>query len=381
MTGADDDDESARRHERVVAAAVRAAYAWSGRAKYPDAMLEISRMTGVVMEARGRGFEPTTPMGLVEWLRRPLGGLLSFATSADPAVAEAVLLDSGGEVTDAVYDVGCEYAQQLDAALETAPWLPSWARMRAAQVRAAVFASMVEAGDQEAYVKARRFLIEMPAGKREDIADQLAETGTRCAATYQDIPADQQHAARDRRWWWPCPVCRWPMHVTSETVRCRYRPHRAAYQIDGAQRPGTVAPRLLRVREDGPAPPRGRPADGAACLDASVWRHVVVPGATEIRLASEWDKNGVMVMLWPKLDTYDLDVRTKTEHLCYDVKEYQSARRLVDDLRAKPPAATVLLPATHEHQLEIIRSALPGIPVTTERQARRRVRQAAREAV
>jgi hypothetical protein len=54
---------------------------------------------------------------------------------------------------------------------------------------------------------------------------------------------------------------------------------------------------------------------------------------------------------------------------------------LVDDLRAKPPAATVLLPTTHEHQLEIIRSALPGIPVTTERQARRRVRQAAREAV
>jgi hypothetical protein len=107
----------------------------------------------------------------------------------------------------------------------------------------------------------------------------------------------------------------------------------------------------------------------------------VVPGATEIRIAREWDKNGVQVRLWPKLDTYDLDVRTKTEHLCYDVKEYQSARRLIDDLRAKPPAATVLLPVTHEHQLEIIRSGLPTIPVTTERQARRRVRQAAREAV
>src|SRR5260370_1464772 len=116
MTGVGDDDESARRHERVVAAAVRAAYAWSGRAKHPDAMLEISRMTGVVMEARGRGFEPTTPMGLVESLRSPLGGLLSFAAAVDPAVAEAGLLDSGDEGTDAGYDVGCEDAQQLRAA-------------------------------------------------------------------------------------------------------------------------------------------------------------------------------------------------------------------------------------------------------------------------
>src|SRR5260370_10925175 len=256
-------------------------------------------------------------MGLVESLRSPLGGLLSFAAAVDPAVAEAVLLDSGHEVTDAVYDVGWEYAQQRDAALETAPWLPSWARMRAAQIRAAVFASLVEAGDQEAYVKARRFLIELPAGKREDIADELAETGARCAATYQDIPADQQHAARDKRWWWPCPLCRWPMHVTSETVRCRYRPHRAAFQLAAAQRPGTGAPRLLRVREDGPAAPRGRPADGAACVDASIWRHVVAPGATEIPIARDWGQNGVAVTPLPELGPHHPAGRPATHPPCH----------------------------------------------------------------
>jgi hypothetical protein len=194
----------ARRQERVVAASVRAAYAWSERSKHPEAMREIARMTGVVMEARGRGYGPTAPTQFLELLQQPLGKLLSFAGPADEAVADAILLDGNGRVTDAVYDVGCEYAQQLDTTLETAAWLPSWARMRGEQVQTKVFSALVESGDQQAYVRGRRFLIDHPAGQREEIANVLADTGTRCPAEFHDIPGMQVHSHRGQRWWWPC---------------------------------------------------------------------------------------------------------------------------------------------------------------------------------
>jgi hypothetical protein len=85
------------------------------------------------------------------------------------------------------------------------------------------------------------------------------------------------------------------------------------------------------------------------------------------------------VTLWPDFDSYDLDVAAGATRFRFDVKEYRSIRRLIDDLRARRPTATVLLPTTHEAQLDILRDAIPGLSVTTERRARRQVRQATRE--
>lgn len=167
------------------------------------------------------------------------------------------------------------------------------------------------------------------------------------------------------------------MAVTGDTVRCRYRPHRAAYQAV----PGRAGspPRLLRTGDRAPGSvPRARPAGNAVCVDPGVWRFIVVPGASEIRIATELRLLGADVRMWPDMDAYDLHVSAGTLDRRLDVKEYRSARRLIEDLRSKAPRAAVLLPKSHEHQADLITAALPSITVITETTLRRQVRQAAR---
>jgi hypothetical protein len=110
---ADPPGAAGQRQSRVVAACLRAAYAWSERESHPAAMREVARMTGVVMEALGPGRGPVTPMTLIECLRRPLGELASLAGGdLGEEIAAAVLLD-GDRLADAVYDLACEYALPL----------------------------------------------------------------------------------------------------------------------------------------------------------------------------------------------------------------------------------------------------------------------------
>jgi hypothetical protein len=373
-------DGTRQRQSRVVAACLRAAYSWSERETRPGAMREIARMTGVVMEAAGPGHGPTSPMQLVACLRRPLGELTLLAgqdpDAADDAITAAVLLD-GDRLADAVYDLACEYAQQLTTAPETAAWLPSWTTMRAEQVQNAAFSALVESGDKDAYTRARRLITEYPAGDKQELSAQVAATGARCPVKYGLLSADQLYTAPSGGWWWPCPACRWPMTVTGDAVRCRYRPHQAVYQA----MPGRAAarPRLLRAGDRAPGNvPQARPAAGAVCVDPGVWRYIVVPGASETRIAADLEKLGAGVELWPDMDAYDLRVLAGTLDLRLDVKEYRSARRLIDNLRGKVPRAAILLPKSHEHQADLITAALPSVKVITETALRRQVRQATR---
>jgi hypothetical protein len=363
-----------QRQARVVAASLRAAYAWSERKAQPGAMREIARMTGVVMEALGPGHGPAAPMQLVEFLRRPLSDLLALTGDADDPVAEAVLLSPGDRLTDVAYDMACEYARQLTQTM-AAGWLPSWTRMRAEQIQNEVFAALVESGDPGSYVLARRFLIGHPASDQEELSAQLLATGARLAARYSPLPPDQQYQAAGRRWWWPCPVCKWPMTVTSDYVRCRYLPHQAAYQA--VPRRALSPPRLLPTGDRSPRRvPTARRVDNAVCVDPGVWRYIVVPGASEVRIAASMEKLGADVQLWPDMDAYDLHIRAGRLEQRLDVKEYRSARRLIEDLRDKPPSVTILLPATHEQQRDVIASRLPSVSVVTETALRRQVRQA-----
>jgi hypothetical protein len=371
---ADPPGAAGQRQSRVVAACLRAACAWSERESRPAAMREVARMTGVVMEALGPGRGPVTPMTLIECLRRPLGELASLA-GGDPGeeIAAAVLLD-GDQLADAVYDLACEYALPLTPDAETAPWLPSWTNMRAEQVENQAFTVLKEAGDDAAYARARRFLIEHPAGDRQELSEQIAAAGAK-PVKYQGLMADQQYESGKTSWWWPCPVCRWPMAVTGDSVRCRYRPHQAAYQVMRVK-PGSQ-PRLQRTGDHGPAAPKAGPAASAACVAPGVWRFIVVPGATELRLAADLENLGAEVQMWPEGDSYDLHVTAGTLVRTFDVKEYRSTRRLISALRDKPPNAAVLLPRGCEHQAEHIAAALPSLAVCTETVLRRQVKRSA----
>ncbi|MFD9716104.1 hypothetical protein [Streptomyces sp. NPDC059076] len=373
--------DASERRRRVVAAALRAAYAWTVRRRFPTAMREVAMMTGVVMEAHGPGRGPASPSALVRCLRARLGELPAFAGSGeteDPAVADAILLDSRDQLSPDVYDLICEYALPLASTIEAEAWLPTWTRMHADHIRQQAFASLIETRSQEDYVASRKFLIDHPAGSREELAQLVSTTGVRVVSRgYTEIPAERRHhTTPDTAWWWPCPVCAWPMEVTGQTVRCRYRPHASAFRIIPGRTPRS-RPGLTAL-DEGPrvAKPEARPVNDAVCLDAGVWRFVVVPGVGELRLCRALEKQGAQVHMWPDLDSYDLHVMAGPDEFRIDVKEYRSVHRLIADLRTKPPRARVLLPQTHEYQWDAVKAALPSLAVTTETRFRAEVRRA-----
>ncbi|MFJ6677436.1 hypothetical protein ACIQMJ_40590 [Actinosynnema sp. NPDC091369] len=366
--------------QRVVAAALRAAYAWSVRRVHRNtAMREIARMTGVIMEAHGPGSGPVTPAELVERLHRPLGGLLAGVWGQSTELADVVLLDREGRLSEEAYDLVSEHVVPLNGSTATQPWLPTWVTMHSDQIRQLVFTTMVATTKQDEYVASRKFLVQHPAGGEQELVELRDRNGgVRLArGGYRNIPEEQIYRGSDgRRWWWPCPDCKWPMTVSSTgAVRCRYRPHSAVFDLLTGTRPE------LRRRDGGPRVPRpvGQSADGAKCVDDGVWRFVVVPGASELRVAAAAERAGAKVQLWPLLDRFDLLVEAGDEKFAVDLKECLSLGSLIDRLRTRPPSARVLLPKSCEWQLEPLTAALPGLAVTTETKFLTQVRAAVRK--
>lgn len=195
---------------------------------------------------------------------------------------------------------------------------------------------------------------------------------------YRDIPEDQLYRTPDGKgWWWSCAECKWPMAVASSgKVRCRYRPHSAVFDLMSGDRPS------LRRRDGArrPSPPAGKAAEGAKCVDAGVWRFVVVPGASELRIAAAAERAEAKVSLWPFLDRFDLLVQAGDEKFSADVKECLSLSSLIERLRTRPPSARILLPKSCEWQLETLEDALPGLAVVTETKFLGQVRSAVRKA-
>ncbi|MET9318255.1 hypothetical protein ABZX12_41110 [Kribbella sp. NPDC003505] len=356
-------------------AALRAACAWSLRTQHAGALREVGRMVGVVMEVAGPGRGVKAPLELIAAARAPLGELLEQVglLECDPAVRDLPLLDDADELTDFAYDVAVEYARPLMPMLESAEWLPAWTRQRAEQIENDAFRSLVSTGKPAAYTAARRFLVENPAGRRTEITDRLSRLGV--VLKYETLDRRQIYRDGDHEWWWPCPVCRWPMAVEGRYLRCRYARHAARFQLQ----PGAKRPRLLRVGDGATrAVSTAEPAADVVMVPDAVWRFIVVPGATELRLCRELEALGASVELWPDMDTYDLHVSAGDLVLRLDVKERTSVRALIDDLRKRPPRADVLLPQPLAHQAENISGAGLALIVRTERDVKKAVRRALR---
>jgi len=329
-------------------------------------------MAGVVMLALGPGRGPVTPMDLITAMTRPLGDLLVLAgVSGDPAVDDLVLLDEFGELHDAALESGCEFVGEV-LHMATAPaWLPRWSWMRAEQVEQAIFRKLVD-GTDEQYRASRRFLVEHPAGEFAALVAAANESRAERVAPFVPLgPGQRFLAADDRLWWWPCPVCRWPMRVSRTECRCVYRPHRAVYDIDATR----ARPRL-QSRAGAPRPPAVLPVtEMTKRVEESVWRYITVPGSTELRLAEHLRGLGATVTEWPDHDSCDLLVETQAGgHLRIEIKEYTSVDQLVERLRTSPPRADVLVvPDTHRQQCRVLRDALPGLDVWLPAQLSRRV--------
>ncbi|MFD3308610.1 hypothetical protein [Streptomyces sp. NPDC058694] len=339
------------RRRVLISAAVRAGYAHTCRYDEPAARREIARMTGVVMSVCGPGRGPTTPTMLVEALHKPIAAIAP-ELFRDGSGGELTVLN-GGLLSDDVYGEGCEdIVELLSGGVDPARrWLPTWAWMHAELVENEAFRRIHEGATDEEYTAHRYFVVKQPAGVERQLAQLFSEAvGMRKSVAYTPIPADQVFRGK---FWWPCPVCHWPMHIDGDEVRCRFPLHNAVYFVRGDSSKGR--PLLQRRDGDVPRQPAARAfrregADRSVCVETAVWRHIVVPGVSEVYLFERLEalrRHGLQVQLWPDKDRIDLSVGVPATGWAktLDVKDYACAVSLADKLRKKPPAArTIVIP-------------------------------------
>jgi pPIWI_RE three-gene island domain Y/REase associating with pPIWI_RE len=355
----------------VTTAALRSAVAWSRRAGEARAWREVARMTGVIMNARGPGIGPVTPAELVALLHRPLGYLLPSVD--EPSALDAVtLLDADGELSEAAMEIACDYNHALfDGRDPATEWLPRWAWQRAEQVERQAFQSLVQAGDQVAYTASRRFVVERPAGDWQTLAEERTNSkayrGARLVAEYAPIPSERtfRFGSGDAGvCWWPCPVCRWPMRIQQQSVKCTYGPHQARFRITSPASAADAAPALVKTSAARLRTPPAHPVAGARCVDPAVWRFITVAGIPELLLERRLKGiAGVEVKMWPVKDTFDALVTAPDGHAwTVDVKDHTDAGRIADD----PPAAQhVVVPGYRKGQVSQLARMLPGKQVWT----------------
>ncbi len=347
----------------VTTAAVRAAVAWSQRQAHPAAWRELSRMTGVVVHALGPMHTPLEPTRLIELLHGPLSALVG---SGSP-VSEVVLLEPDGEVADAAIDIACEYAEALfeNSSDPARTWLPSWTWQRREQVERSVYEGLIANGDQRAYEATRRFLIEHPVGDARSLVQLRNEAGARNVAEYSPIGPDRTWPGGGSAYWWPCPICRWPMRVKPPLVACDFRHHDARFRLVTParhdDRPSLVALTVERLNT-----PVAVAADGSVCLAPSVWRHVTVPGISELATETALEEiKGVHVEMWLGLDAIDLLVQVGGRKLEVDIKDRVDPIMIAEDA---PTAQHIVVPDYRRAQLPILRDLLSDKHIWTIRE-------------
>lgn len=363
---------------RLTTAALRAAVAWTRRDSEPGAWRELSRMTGVVSYLLGPGHGFSKPLELVDRLFEPLSGLLPDDSKVPSELADLVLLDSSGGLTDDAIEVGCEYTEALFNQVDdpSRQWLPSWSWQRREQVQRAVFKELMSRGNESDYTVARRFLIEHPAGNERYLIEHMNTYGVPRVAHYDPIPPDRIWSSGADHWWWPCPVCRWPMRIKDEFVECSYSHHEARFQLAPGDESTAGSPRLLKLTSGRFHVPDVRPADQSRCIDIAVWRFVTVPGVPELELERRLLQiDGVSVDMWPGLDRIDLAVRASNGRRWeVDVKDHVEPATIA----ASPPAARdIVVPDYRRPQVRPLERMLPDKRVWTVRSFARHVRMAA----
>lgn len=305
------------------------------------------------MQVFGPSDASFTPAMLIKALHHPLSALVG----PDSPVGDVVLLNADGSISDAAVDIACEYAEGLftDSADPAADWLPSWTWQRQEQVEREVYAGLIAHGDQHAYAATRRFLIEHPAGNSRRLVDLRNKAGARNVAAYGPIGQDRVWSGGGSTCWWSCPVCRWPMRVGTHMVACDFRHHEARFRLsDPAQ--SESWPRLLSLTGLHPSP-AAVTTEGSVCLELSVWRHITVPGISELALEGELRKiPDVQVDMWVGLDTIDLLVQVAGRKFEVDVKDQVDPFMIA----GKPPSAHhVVVPDYRAAQLPVLRDLLP----------------------
>ncbi|GAA3381107.1 hypothetical protein GCM10020367_71060 [Streptomyces sannanensis] len=318
-------------------------------------------------------------------LRGPLGPLLPPASGRSDRFDSMRLFDAQGLVRDAVQDLCSEHLVPQVALEQYWPW----ARVRAEQEEQHLFDLMRRLAPED-YRRARVLLGTHAAGPVRELRRQWDRLWMRF--DFFESVADWPWCQVDG-WWYPCPVCRWPMRAARSgaqfDVRCEaHAPRGVHYQYTPSKGPGP-----------GELTGTGKAAVAVTPLPASsdhltvsrpVWRYGTLPVLLELQLRNELvGLPFVELEMWPgeqRPDEYDLHITVavpgkRTRHWRVDAKAWESVVALGKALTARPAlrkGLTIVLP-DHQYSERYFLAAQVhdrGVKVTTVSRLANRVKAA-----
>ncbi|WP_236703118.1 hypothetical protein [Lentzea aerocolonigenes] len=310
---------------------------------------------GVLSAVHPVGKAPTMA-GFREGLKGHLRHLLPNDLDVS-GIAELKLLDQDGSFSDEAEDLCGEFLVPAAALEEHWPWQ----RVAAEQEERRLF-EMLRRLPQGEYARLRAELVERPTGDLR----VLRRTWDSLLSRFYE-PIAQWPGRQVRGWFFPCPLCRWPMRVLGTgpvvTVRCEAHVRRG---VSYACRPTARENEPPLLRPTGKAATRvdAQPATSESFAVSRVaWRYMTLPGLLECELRDHALGLRADVVMWPHRDLYDLAIKLGENEWLVDVKTWASPRALGEALRACPPAASKLVVVIPDHQrkdLHLVRQLVDG---------------------
>ncbi|MEU3644704.1 hypothetical protein AB0E59_15095 [Lentzea sp. NPDC034063] len=310
---------------------------------------------GVLSAAHPIGEVPTMA-GFREGLKGPLGDLLPGDLDV-AGIAELRLLDQDGSFSDEAEDLCGEFLVPTAALEEHWPWQ----RVAAEQEERRLF-EMLRRLPQGEYTRLREELVERPAGDLRT----LRRTWDNLLSQFYE-PIARWPGRQVRGWFFPCPLCRWPMRVLGTepvvTVRCEVHfRHGVSYTCRTHTR--ADEPPLLMPAGKSATSVAAQPATSESFAVSRVaWRYMTLPGLLECELRDYARGLQAGVVMWPDRDLYDLAITLGENVWLVDVKTWASPRALGEALRAHPPAVPKLVIVIPDHQrkdLHLLRQLVDG---------------------
>lgn len=340
----------------VMTAAAMAAKALTDSEQDPESRLRtLMEGHGRVLAARG----PGNPLTFTDFRERLTGDLSRLLPDGVPAeeMRGVHLVTEEGQFDDDLYDLEQEQRVVLRALSKMTREGRSTnsADLESEMDQDRVYSALKKRGVQEDYVHGRSSLIRTPAGSASEL--RKLNLPSSVAEFYRPVSFDATYD----RWWFACPICRWPMKVAvhgrrgtkTGSVRCFHRPHTAwgalySFKIPDAGKPPSLVPAPPPSRPSGNEAvlfpdvagrlPEPLPVEGHKALTRGVWRWTTIPGLVEVALYDALVARGLNPELWPDLDAYDLEIqvgRGKGKQMFrIDIKDYTSSILLAKKVQA-----------------------------------------------
>lgn len=353
----------------VVVACTQAANIWATEADTGSRRwLRVAELHGLVALAHLAHTGSQLPLvSFVEQLRGPLSSLLPAALRQP---CDDIRLIEDGIFTEAAADLLLENlppSMTVDAVATM-----SWQSVSAEKVQGWLYGQLIATGTQEGYEAARRAVITHAAGETLAVISAVKAVGLPRIGLYEEIPAAAWVVHDAERYWFGCPICRWPMRYQRGRLSCAYKPHETAIggpitvRLVKGSHPSAGAWRQQRAVElGGDSEIVASKVEGHISLARPVWRYSTIPGCEELRLAKEFNAiPGVTATLWPKTDRYDIQVviEASSKDIRLDVKDYADPARLVRELLTKKTlqdkGMIIVVPDYRKDQIKLINERL-----------------------